>query len=85
MTSILSSRRQLQVSLDSYDRFHGKEREACEANMRRVVDQYVEEEAIYRPVLDNVLQGIGDMKAEMWDDAGVEEQPLSNIRTRLIP
>lgn len=85
MMSIISSRRRLQVSLDIYDRVYGKEREACEANRRRIVDQYVEEEAIYRPVLDNVLQGIGDMKADMWGSCCVEEQPPTIRRARLIP
>jgi len=85
MTSILSSRRQLQVNLDICDRVHGKEREACEANTRGIVDQYVEEEEIYRPVLQNVLQGIGAMKADMWDDAGGEEQLPTIVRARLIP
>jgi len=78
MLGVISSRQQLKVNLDTYDRVHGKEREACEATMRRIIDDYEKEAETHRPIIKNVLQSIGDMKCAMLE-AGIEVQPLAAV------
>jgi len=72
------------VNLDTYDRVHGKECEACEGTMRRIIHDYDKEAATHRPIIENVLQCIGNMKCDMWE-AGIEGQcPTSALRSRRV-